>query len=233
MRIVLTGATGFVGSEVLLQALADPAIDRVTVLTRRTVGRTHAKLTEILVEDFLAYSTLELTGYDACIWCLGVSQAKVGKDEYTRITVDYPIAAAAALFATSPWLRFCFVSGRSADPSGKNPALFARVKGRAERRLSELGGQVFSFRPGYIRPSASSVERKDLGRLLAPIAALIGRFTDDFSVDCDQLARCLLDVAKHGSDQDPLINRAIRTWALHETSARMSRTTRQRGMQHE
>ena len=41
---------------------------------------------------------------------------------------------------------------------------------------------------------------------------LISLFDDDFSVACDQLARCLLDVAKNGSQQHLLENRAIREW---------------------
>ncbi len=212
MKLILTGATGFLGGEVLKQALADPAIEQVTVLTRRPLETTHAKLKAILLQDFIDYSDLALGDYDACIWCLGVSQARVSRDAYVRITLGYAVAAAKAMFAASPRLRFCFVSGRSADPTETSNALFARIKGRTERRLAELGGEIFCFRPGYIRPTARSGARKDLARLFAPVGALISLFSDNFSVDCDQLARCLLDVAKRGAGQHLLINRMIRDW---------------------
>jgi nucleoside-diphosphate-sugar epimerase len=53
MKLVLTGATGFAGGEVLRQALADPEVERVTVLSRGPLGRSHAKLEEILLPSFL------------------------------------------------------------------------------------------------------------------------------------------------------------------------------------
>ena len=89
MKLILTGATGFAGGEVLRQALADPAVERVTVLTRRPLDLTHAKLNEVIVRDFLDYSSVRLDNADACIWCLGVSQSQVGKEQYVVITHDY------------------------------------------------------------------------------------------------------------------------------------------------
>ncbi|HET9445979.1 MAG TPA: NAD-dependent epimerase/dehydratase family protein [Steroidobacteraceae bacterium] len=212
MKLILTGATGFAGGEVLKQALADPAIERVTVLTRRTVGVTHAKLGEVIMQDFLDYSAVRLEA-DACIWCLGVSQTQVDKDKYVVITYEYPVAAAAAMIAANPRLRFCFVSGRGADPSEQSSTLFARIKGRAERVLGEKHPQnLVVFRPGYIKPTKQSGPRKDFARFAAPIGTLMGLFIRDFSVDCDQLARCLLGVAKNGSDTRLFDNRAIVVW---------------------
>ena len=156
MKILLTGATGFTGGDVLRQALIDAEIDQVTVLTRRATGRTHPKLQEIVLRDFLDYSSVDLTGYDACIWCLGISQAQVSKEEYVRITFDYAVAAANAMFTASPGLRFCFLSARGADQTERTPVRFARIKGRTERALDELGGRVFHFRPAYIAPTARS-----------------------------------------------------------------------------
>lgn len=212
MKIILTGATGFAGGEVLRQALLDPDIELVTVLTRRTLGLSHAKLKEVLLSDFLDYSRVDLRGYDACIWCLGVSQTQVREAEYIRITYDYTLAAARALYAAHPQLRFCFLSGRGADPGEQQKTLFARIKGRAERQMAALGHPAFFFRPAYIRPTALSGPRKDLARFFTPIATLISLFSKDFSVDCDQLARCLLGVAKHGSSVSVLENRAIQEW---------------------
>jgi uncharacterized protein YbjT (DUF2867 family) len=212
MKIILTGATGFVGSEVLRQALADPAISQVTALTRRDPGMIHAKLRVNVLSDFENYADLELGEYAACIWCLGVSQAQAGKEAYTRITLDYAVAAARAMYASNPAMRFCFVSGRSADPTERRPSLQAKIKGRSERKLGELGGPLFVFRPGYIRPTARTGPRKDFARLLAPIGAMLSLLGDDYSVDCDQLASCLLDVAKYGADHPLLINKELRSW---------------------
>ena len=133
MKLILTGATGFAGGEVLKQALADPAIERVTVLTRRPLGLIHTKVSEVIVRDFLDYSAIRIDA-DACIWCLGVSQSQVGKEQYVVITHDYAVAAAAAMIAANPRLRFCFVSGRSADPTEKASQLYARIKAAPSAR---------------------------------------------------------------------------------------------------
>jgi uncharacterized protein YbjT (DUF2867 family) len=212
MNLVLTGATGFAGGEVLRQALADPAIKRVTVLTRRTVGVVHPKLREVLMADFLDYSGVDFSEEDACIWCLGTSQVGAAQDVYVRVTLHYPLAAARAMRAANPHLRFCFVSGRSADPTERKRSLFARIKGRAERELGESGIPLFIFRPGYIRPTVRTGPRRDAARLLAPVGALFSLLGADYSVDGDRLAACLLDVAKHGADRGLLLNVDLRAW---------------------
>lgn len=136
MKIILTGATDFLGTEVLRQALDDATIEQVLVLTRRPSGFAHAKMMEIVLQDFLDYSGLDLRDYDACIWCLGVSQPE---------SHGYAIAAATAMFAANRRLRFCFVRGDSADRIEERRAFFARIKGRTERNLSALGGDAFVF----------------------------------------------------------------------------------------
>ena len=56
MKLILTGATGFVGGEVLSQALKDPDIERVTVFTRRALPLQHPKLHQIELADFTDWS---------------------------------------------------------------------------------------------------------------------------------------------------------------------------------
>ena len=212
MKIILTGATGFAGGEVLRQALEDPAVEQVMLLTRRSVGRTHGKLKEVILADFLDYTGTDLAGYDACIWCLGVSQTQVSKDEYVTITYDYAVAAATAVFAANPALRFCFLSGRGADPTEKASSLFGKIKGRTEKQLASMSDNTYLFRPAYIRPTALTGSRKDFARFLAPVGTVLAWISDDLSVDCDQLARCLLGVARTGGAVSLFDNRAIRDW---------------------
>jgi uncharacterized protein YbjT (DUF2867 family) len=210
MRLVLTGATGFIGREVLKQALDDPSIERITVFTRRPTGRSSPKITELVVQDFTDYSSVqrELRA-DACIWCLGVLPTAASRDEYVRITFDYAMAAAKALFAENPALRFCFLSGAGADPNEKSWVLYGKIKGRTERELAKLSPNVVSFRPAFVR-AAPGDARPLMARLYTPIADVVDRFTDQFSVTCEELASCLLDVAKNGAGEPVLDNRAIR-----------------------
>lgn len=216
MRLILTGATGFVGGEVLDQALKDPSIGRVTVLTRRPLGRTAPKLKEIVLRNFLDYSSVrnDLQA-DACIWCLGVSQTQVSRDEYVKITYDYAMRAAEAMFAVNPELNFCFLSGARADHEEKSRVYYGKIKGRTERELLKLKpARVYSFRPGFIAPAYKGQKRPLITKIFTPAFLVADRLTDhNASVSCRQLARCLLDVAKRGSGQHVLDNRTIHYWA--------------------
>lgn len=211
MHIILTGATGFAGAEVLSALLADPAVQQVTALVRRRLSVAHPKLQEVIVKDFLDYSALASSlQADACIWCLGVSQTEVSKEDYIKITLDYALHAARAMFAVSPHLRFCFVSGRSADQAEKSITLQGNIKGRTEKQLSALSPNVFIFRPAFIRPVRPGTPRPLIPRLFEPVARIVDRFTDTFSVDTATLARCLVGVAKNGSGQHLYNNADIR-----------------------
>jgi len=215
LKIILTGATGFVGNEVLTQLLEDLSIEQVIVLVRRSTGVTHPKLKEVIIPDFLDYSKVvnDLKA-DACIWCLGVSQSAVSQEDYIKITVDYALAAAQAMFSVNPQMRFCFLSGRAADQEEKSKILYGRIKGRAERELSKLHSNVFHFRPALIRPSRLGQKRSLIATIAAPIGWIGDLFTDDFSVDATTLAVCLIGVAKNGADKHIFDNRLIRYYGL-------------------
>ena len=98
-RVVMTGATGMVGGCALDLCLGDPGVAAVTVVGRRSTGRTHPKLTEILHEDFLDFSAIgsALRGQDAALFCLGVYTGAVPDELFRRITVDYTVAFARAI----------------------------------------------------------------------------------------------------------------------------------------
>jgi hypothetical protein len=104
MKIVLTGGTGFIGSEILKQCIAHPFIAHVYVLTRRPLDEqfTHKKVTQLLHEDFETYSEILLDrlrdeGVEACIWALGgTAEAAVNVDEARAVGINFPIRAATA-----------------------------------------------------------------------------------------------------------------------------------------
>lgn len=155
-RVLVMGATGAVGSELVRQCIKDDRIEYVVALSRRPLPESHSKLKVIVRDDFLNYDDLteELSEMDVCYCALGVSQVQVRDPKlYTAITRDYVLAAARALKSANPEIRFCFVSGAGADASEKSGTLWRRVKGETENRLREmLGDQLLIVRPGYIHP---------------------------------------------------------------------------------
>ena len=79
MKLIVAGASGYVATEVVRQALSIPAITSVIALARRPVatpanldpGADVSKLRSVVVEDYGEYSDdfrAQVKGADACIW---------------------------------------------------------------------------------------------------------------------------------------------------------------------
>ena len=67
MKIILTGATGYVGEGTLLELLKVKEVEKVLSVSRKATGIKHEKLEEYLVSDFmqLKESDEHFKGYDA------------------------------------------------------------------------------------------------------------------------------------------------------------------------
>ena len=140
MKIILFGATGWVGQGVLRECLRDPEVERVLVIGRSSIGIQNEKVQEIVHRDFLDFSSIEdqLTGYDACFFCLGVSSVGMAEQDYTRVTYDFTMAAAQVLATQNPGMTFIYVSGTGTDSSEHGRLMWARVKGKTEYALFTL-----------------------------------------------------------------------------------------------
>lgn len=144
-----------VGKGVLLDCLDHAEIGEVLAIGRKTVEKKHIKLKELIHSDFTDFSQVQsqLSGYDACFFCLGVSVAGLKEEQYKRITYDFTLSLAKALFQINPQMTFNYISGVGADSSEKGRAMWARVKGKTENDLLKLGFKhAFMFRPGIIIP---------------------------------------------------------------------------------
>ncbi|HEX8425047.1 NAD-dependent epimerase/dehydratase family protein [Hymenobacter sp.] len=156
IRAILTGATGMVGEGVLLECLRNPEVEQVLVLGRRASGITHPKVRELLHTDFQDLSAIEtqLTGYNACFYCAGISSVGISKPDYERITYDLTLHVAEILVRLNPDMTFVFVSGAGTDTHEKSAQHWARVKGRTENALLRLPfRQAYMFRPGFMLPT--------------------------------------------------------------------------------
>ena len=91
MNVILFGATGMVGQGVLRECLLDPDVRSVLSIGRSSTGQQHAKLREIVRANLFDVEGVDLAGLDACFFCLGVSSAGLGEEEYARITHDLPL----------------------------------------------------------------------------------------------------------------------------------------------
>jgi uncharacterized protein YbjT (DUF2867 family) len=200
-RVVIVGASGMVGGYALRYLLEDAAVGGVTSIGRRSLGVSHAKLTEILHPDFADCSALAgaLSGQDAAVFCLGVYTGAVPDAELRRITVDYTVEFARVLRAGSPNATFAFLSGSGADPTGRSRLSFARYKGEAENALSAAGfPRVYMFRPAYIYPVEPRREPNVSYRVLRAIYPAFRVLFPNQVIRADDLARTMADAAVGG-----------------------------------
>lgn len=156
LNVILTGATGMVGEGVLLECLNNTSVESVLVIGRRASGYSHPKLKEILQKDLTDITAIEnqVSGYNACFFCAGVSSVGKKEDEYTRLTYDLTLGFAKTLSKANPTMTFCYVSGKSTDSSEKGSQMWARVKGKTENDLAKLSFKnVYNFRPGIMKPT--------------------------------------------------------------------------------
>jgi uncharacterized protein YbjT (DUF2867 family) len=205
MKIILFGASGMVGQAALRECLADPRVEQVLAVGRSPLGQRHPHLRECLVASFLDFTPVaaELAGYDACLFCLGVSSLGLDEPSYQRITYDYTLAAAQVLVRLNPGLRFLYVSGVGTDSSASGRIMWARVKGRTENALLALPFRsAHMLRPAFIQPRHGIRSRTRVYRilytLLRPLVPLFRRLAPGMVLDSDQLGRAMVQVAAEG-----------------------------------
>ncbi|SDG19846.1 NAD dependent epimerase/dehydratase family protein [Pedobacter terrae] len=152
-HIIITGATGMVGEGVLMQCLNSTEIDHILVINRKPCAYTHPKLKEIIHSDFFDFSAIEnqLSGYNACFFCLGITSVGADEETYYKMTYTLTMHVAQTFSKLNSDMTFCYVSGAGTHANGR--LKWAQVKGKTENDLTKLPfQQVFNFRPGFIKP---------------------------------------------------------------------------------
>ncbi|MDH3222336.1 MAG: NAD-dependent epimerase/dehydratase family protein [Gemmatimonadota bacterium] len=209
MRILLFGATGMIGSGVLLECLDHPDVTEVISMSRRTCGVVHDKLTERITQDYLDYSAVQdaFAGIDACFFCLGVSAVGMSEDAYRTVTFDIPTAAAGTLWSESPDATFIYISGSGADSTGRGRVMWARVKGQIENHLiARAPDRAFMFRPGYIQPMRGVKSRTRWYQAMYSVTGFaypLLRHLDRWVTSTVAVGQAMIRVAREGSEAHP------------------------------
>jgi len=216
VKATLFGGTGMVGQGVLRECLLDSTVEHVLSIVRAPTSQQHAKLTELVHKDFLDLSTIEsqLTGYDACFFCLGVSSSGMSEENYSRVTYDVTMAAALTLVRLNPRMAFIFVSGTGADSTEQGRSMWARVKGKTENALLRLPFKaVYIFRPAGIQPLHGIQSRTPSYRVLyvlgKPVFPLLKLLLPNRITTTEHLGRAMIRVAKNGFAKQVLEARDI------------------------
>ena len=218
MNVLIFGATGMVGQGVLRECLLDPDVQRVQAVGRTPTGVQNAKLREIVHQDSWHYADIEndLSGFDACFFCLGVTSSGMKEEAYARVTYDITMAAAETLCRLNPRMTFIFVSGAGTDSSEQGRAMWARVKGRTENALLQLPfAAAYMFRPGVIEPvhgaRSKTASYRVLYTLTKPLLPVLRWAFPDYVLTTQQIGLAMLAVARHGFTKRVLESKDIRS----------------------
>jgi uncharacterized protein YbjT (DUF2867 family) len=205
MKVILFGATGMVGQGVLRECLGDPDVTGVLAIGRGPTGKSHAKLRDVLHENFLDFSTIEsqLAGYDACLFCLGVTSVGLTEERYRHLTHDITLAAATTLARLNPGMVFIYVTGAGTDSTEQGGVMWARVKGKTENDLLKLPFKAaYMFRPAAIQPlhgvRSKTAWVQAIYVVTSPLLTLLNKIAPKYVTTTEQVGRAMIKVAKQG-----------------------------------
>ncbi|KAH8667668.1 hypothetical protein BGZ60DRAFT_528956 [Tricladium varicosporioides] len=211
MKVILTGATGQIGSEVLTQLISHPSITRIIVLQRRELppsAPSSTKINVVIHKDFLSYSPeilKEFEGAEACIWAQGGVPWKFPTVEIAKeVNITYPLTFCQAVV---PFLqeamategkkfKMVYVSGYWAERyQEKKLRMFSdgrKIKGEIENKLlefkhssqnSKVFEPIFARVGGVIPPGSKVIEF--IGTITSPLNPAIRN---------DEFAAALIDL---------------------------------------
>ncbi|GAB2549816.1 NAD-dependent epimerase/dehydratase family protein [Rhodanobacter koreensis] len=206
MNVLLFGATGMVGQGALRECLLADDVRQVTTIGRTPIGQQHPKLRELVHQDLFDYNAIEseLTNFDACFFCIGVTSSGMTETQYAHLTHDLTLVAAQTLARLNPQMTFVYVSGAGADSSEAGKVMWARVRGRIENALQHLPFRaVYVFRPGIIQPLHGIRSKTGAYRwfyaLTRPLLPLLRRLLPNTVLSTEIVGRAMLAVTRRGA----------------------------------
>ncbi len=219
LKVILTGATGMVGEGVLHECLLHPAVEKVLIINRKPSGITHAKLTEVIHTNFFDLKTVtaQLSGYNTCFFCLGVSSVGMKKDQYYRFTYTLTMNFAETLCVHNTDMVFCYISGAGTDSTEEGRVNWARVKGKTENDLLKLPfKKVYNFRPGILEPTKGLKNTLKFYKYGAWLISIIKLFTKNASTTLKELGLAMISAAEKGYDKQTIEVKDIHILAARE-----------------
>jgi hypothetical protein len=173
---------------------AEPHIQLVQTIERSAAGRGHQKLRQIVRQNLFDYSDIaaDLTGFDACFFCLGASSAGMKEEDYARVTYGITLTAAKTLAQLNPEMTFIYVSGMGTDSTEQ--------------------GRIM-FRPAFIQPLNGIKSRTKIYRMLYALSALLlpllHAIFPNYLTTTEKIGRAMINVTRRGFSKQILEARDI------------------------
>jgi hypothetical protein len=226
INAILFGSTGMIGKGVLFECIENDLVESVLVINRQAGQISHPKLKEVIQSNLFDLKGLEeeMTGYNTCFFCLGVTSAGLSENEYHKITYELTINAATTLLKLNKEMTFCYISGAGTDSTEKGKTMWARVKGKTENKLLSMPfKKSYMFRPAFIQP-IKGIRSKT--RLYNVMYAIFGPFYfvlkhfDSIVTNTETVGKAMIYTVLNGYDKNILETRDINRIGKENTELR-------------
>jgi hypothetical protein len=207
IKVIITGATGMVGEGVLHECIQHEGIEEILIIGRKSCGFSNPKLKEIIHKDFYDISLIknELSGYDACFFCLGTTSVGKTESEYYKMTYTLTMHFAENISSVNSGMTFCYISGSGTDSSEKGKIMWARIKGKTENDLMKLPFKhVYAFRPGFMKPTKGLKNTLSMYKYFGWLYPVIKALLPNYVSTLQELGLSMINSALKGYDKPVL-----------------------------
>ncbi|ALD03339.1 nucleoside-diphosphate sugar epimerase [Acinetobacter sp. TTH0-4] len=201
--VIVIGATGLVGRELLKQLNQLEVCEKITAVVRHEDAqlRTLEKVQQFRLDDFLLLNDEDVNGYSHAFSCLGTTLKKAGSKE-KFYNIDYEINAHFADLFESTSTHYLLISAMGANADSK--FFYNKVKGKLENYIQDLKLEHVSIvRPSLLLGDRS--EQRTLEDMTQKLYQKLSHFVPNTfkykPVTAAQVARTMLKAAQFQTDK--------------------------------
>ena len=201
--VIVIGATGLVGRELLKQLNQLEVCEKITAVVRHEDAqlRTLEKVQQFRLDDFLLLNDEDVNGYSHAFSCLGTTLKKAGSKE-KFYNIDYEINAHFADLFESTSTHYLLISAMGANADSK--FFYNKVKGKLENHIQDLKLEHVSIvRPSLLLGDRS--EQRTLEDMTQKLYQKLSHFVPNTfkykPVTAAQVARTMLKAAQFQADK--------------------------------
>ncbi|KAH8900017.1 hypothetical protein GQ53DRAFT_776769 [Thozetella sp. PMI_491] len=219
MKLIVTGATGYVGSEVVRQSLQRADITSVVAVARKKVtapsdaGENASKLKSVVIKDYAEYPDevkREFAGANACIWTVAITPARsrtYAWDVVKHVCQTSTLVGLKAMYEARPAkpFRFLYMSGFNTErDQTKTPSMmpqYSLMRGETEN-------QVLAFAAEHAGEVEASVAKCGLisgnSMLRTMMASAARALTSTPTLTVQDLSAAMIDQALKGFEKEEM-----------------------------